>query len=155
MINSVILIGNIAKDIELKYLNNGMPIVNAYFANNKRYTDANGNRQEKAMFIEIKFFGKLAEVASQYLRKGSKIAINGELSFEQWTNQQGQMNSRHSIIVNSFDFLDPNTAPKAPQQQRQGGMVTANDLARQVKAKREAENYNVEADGDSSDEVPF
>ena len=67
---------------------------------------SNGEKKEEVCFVDITFFGRSAEVANQYLRKGSKILVEGRLSFDQWTDQNGQKRSKHSVIVETMQMLD-------------------------------------------------
>lgn len=106
MYNKVILVGNLTRDIELRYSQNGSAIANTAIATSRRFT-VNGEKKEETCFVDITFFGRSGEVANQYLRKGSKILVEGRLHFEQWTDQQsGQKRSKHSVIVESMQMLD-------------------------------------------------
>lgn len=120
MFNKVILVGNLTRDIELRYSQNGSAIGKTAIATSHKYT-SNGEKKEETCFIDITFFGRSAEVANQYLRKGSKILVEGRLQFEQWTDQQsGQKRSKHSVIVETMQMLDSresseqNTGSNAP-----------------------------------------
>ncbi len=126
MFNKVVIVGNLTRDIELRYTPSGAAIGKSAIAATHKFT-INGEKKEDACFIDISFFGKGAEIANQYLRKGSKLLIEGRLKFEQWTDQNGQNRSKHSITVESMEMLgDANNigqgyrqvAPKKPQQQK-------------------------------------
>ncbi|MEN8147592.1 MAG: single-stranded DNA-binding protein [Campylobacterota bacterium] len=140
MYNRVILAGNLTRDIELRYSQSGMAIAKTAIATSRKFT-SNGEKKEEVMFIDITFFGRSAEVANQYLRKGSKILVEGRLQFDQWVDQNGGKRSKHAITVDSMQMLDSKgdnqnsggaqgsyTAPQqqqsqdgynAPQQQQQ------------------------------------
>ena len=134
MFNKVILVGNLTRDIELRYSQSGTGIAKTAIATSRKFT-SNGEKKEEVCFVDITFFGRSAEVANQYLRKGSKILVEGRLSFEQWVDQNGQKRSKHSVIVETMQMLDSkgeNTgggynapaqggqpAYQAPQQQNQ------------------------------------
>ncbi len=106
MYNKVILVGNLTRDIELRYSQNGSAIAKTAIATSRRFT-MNGEKKEETCFVDITFFGRSGEVANQYLRKGSKILVEGRLSFEQWVDQQsGQKRSKHSVIVETMQMLD-------------------------------------------------
>ena len=77
--NSLHLIGNLTRDIEIRYTKNGSPISSCGIAVNKKWKTQDGIEKEKTMFIDITFFNKQAEIANRYLRNGSKVAIIGEL----------------------------------------------------------------------------
>ena len=85
MFNKVVLVGNLTRDIELRYTTSGVAIGNSSIAVTRKIT-SNGERRDETSFIDISFFGKSAEIANQYLNKGSKLLIEGRLKFDQWTD---------------------------------------------------------------------
>jgi single-strand DNA-binding protein len=105
MYNKVILVGNLTRDIELRYSQGGMGISKTALATSRKFT-VNGEKKEEICFVDITFFGRSAEVANQYLRKGSKILVEGRLNFEQWVDQNGQKRSKHSVTVETMQMLD-------------------------------------------------
>ena len=105
MFNKIILVGNLTRDIELRYSQGGSAIAKSAIATSRKFT-SNGEKKEEVCFVDITFFGRSGEVANQYLRKGSKILVEGRLQFEQWTDQNGQKRSKHSVIVESMQMLD-------------------------------------------------
>lgn len=118
MYNKVILVGNLTRDIELRYSQGGAAIAKSALATSRKFT-VNGEKKEETCFVYITFFGRSGEVANQYLRKGSKILIEGRLSFEQWVDQaSGQKRSKHSVIVESMQMLDSKGEGGIPVEQR-------------------------------------
>jgi len=119
MFNKVILVGNLTRDIELRYSQSGTGIAKTAIATSRKFT-SNGEKKEEVCFVDITFFGRSAEIANQYLRKGSKILVEGRLNFEQWTDQNGQKRSKHSVIVETMQMLDSKgdtgTSAYPPQQ---------------------------------------
>ena len=106
MYNKVILVGNLTRDIELRYAQSGSAIAKTAIATSRKFT-LNGEKKEETCFVDITFFGRSGEVANQYLRKGSKILVEGRLQFEQWVDQtSGQKRSKHSVIVETMQMLD-------------------------------------------------
>jgi single-strand DNA-binding protein len=105
MYNKVILVGNLTRDIELRYSQGGMGIAKTAIATSRKFT-VNGEKKEEVCFVDITFFGRSAEVSNQYLRKGSKILVEGRLNFEQWVDQNGQKRSKHSVTVETMQMLD-------------------------------------------------
>ena len=105
MFNKIILVGNLTRDIELRYSQGGLGIAKTAIATSRKFT-SNGEKKEEVCFVDITFFGRSAEVANQYLRKGSKILVEGRLQFEQWVDQNGQKRSKHSVIVETMQMLD-------------------------------------------------
>ncbi len=113
MFNKVILIGNLTRDVELRYSGNGSAIAKFGLAVNRTWKDrSSGERREEVCYIDINIFGRSAEIANQHLSKGRRVLIEGRLVFEQWQDQNGQKRSRHSVSAESFQFLD----------MREGGM---------------------------------
>jgi single-strand DNA-binding protein len=105
MFNKIILVGNLTRDIELRYSQSGLGIAKTAIATSRKFT-SNGEKKEEVCFVDITFFGRSAEVANQYLRRGSKILVEGRLNFEQWVDQNGQKRSKHSVIVETMQMLD-------------------------------------------------
>ena len=124
MFNKTVLVGNLTRDVELRYASNGNAIGNSAIAVSRKYTNNNGAQVEEVMFIDITFFGKIAEVANQYLRKGSKLLVEGRLKFDQWTDNNGKNRSKHTVVIENMEMLG------SPQnQQQQGGNAGANGYA--------------------------
>ena len=105
MFNKIILVGNLTRDIELRYAQSGTAIAKTAIATSRKFT-ANGEKKEEVCFVDITFFGRSGEIANQYLRKGSKILVEGRLQFEQWVDQNGQKRSKHSVIAETMQMLD-------------------------------------------------
>ncbi len=106
MYNRVILVGNLTRDVEIRYSPSGSAIGKVGIATNRKFKSASGEQREEVMFIDLTFFGRTAEIANQYLRKGSKVLVEGRLVLEQWTAQDGTKRSRHSITVEILQMLD-------------------------------------------------
>jgi single-strand DNA-binding protein len=106
MYNRVILVGNLTRDMEIRYTQSGSAIGKVGIATNRRYKAQSGEQKEEVMFIDLTFFGRTAEIANQYLRKGSKVLVEGRLVLEQWTAQDGTKRSRHSVTVENMQMLD-------------------------------------------------
>lgn len=106
MYNKVIIVGNLTRDVDLRYLPSGSAVATLGLASNRRYNKQDGSKGEEVCFVDVKLFGRSAEVANQYLKRGSKILIEGRLSFESWTDQSGQKRSKHSVIAESMQMLD-------------------------------------------------
>ena len=117
MFNKVILVGNLTRDIEVRYTSSGMAIGKTGIATNRRFKAQSGEQKDEVMFIDLTFFGRTAEVANQYLRKGSKVLVEGRLILEQWVAQDGTKRSRHSVTVETMQMLDS----KSDSQEYGGG----------------------------------
>jgi len=114
MYNRIILLGNLTRDIDLRYTTSGTAIGKVGIATNRRFKNAQGEMQDETMFIDLTFFGRTAEIANQYLRKGSKILVEGRLVLEQWTAQDGTRRSKHSVSVENMQMLDSRQESQQP-----------------------------------------
>ena len=104
-LNKVMLIGNLGRDPEMRYTANGSAIATFSIAINRTYTDREGQRQESTEWVRIVCFDRRAEVAGQYLQKGSQIFVEGRLQTRSWEDQQGQTRYMTEVVANSFEFL--------------------------------------------------
>ncbi len=103
-VNKVILVGNLGKDPETRRLNSGDPVVNLSIATSENWKDkASGERKEKTEWHKVVIFNEnLARVAEQYLRKGSKVYIEGQLQTRKWTDQSGQEKYTTEVVLQRF-----------------------------------------------------
>ncbi len=106
MYNKMIMIGNLTKDIDLKYFPNGDAFAVSSVASTYKYKSTTGEQKDEVCFIDFKVYGKDAENANKFLKKGSKVLLEGRLVFEQWTANDGSTRSRHILRVDTMKFLD-------------------------------------------------
>ena len=103
-INKVILIGNLGAKPEVKYASNGNAISNLSVATSESWTDkSTGQKQERTEWHRVSLFGKLAEIAGQYLDKGSKVYVEGKLQTRKWQDQNGQDRYTTEVVVSGFN----------------------------------------------------
>lgn len=102
-LNKVEIIGNLGGDPEVRYTANGGAVANITLATSETWKDAQGNRQEKTEWHRVVFFGKVAEIAGEYLRKGSQCYVCGKLQTRKWQDQGGQDRYTTEIVVDGFD----------------------------------------------------
>lgn len=121
MYNRVIMVGNLTRDIELRYITNGSAIAKSSIATSHKYKGANGEQKEEVCFLEFSVFGRSAEVVNQYLKKGSKVLLEGRLVFEQWTGSDGMNRNRHSLRVENFKFMDSRSDNNMNNSNTMGG----------------------------------
>ena len=105
-VNKVILIGNLGGDPEVRYTPNGAAVANVSLATNESWTDRSGERQERTEWHRLVLWSKLAEIAGQYLRKGSKVYVEGRLQTRSWDDQSGQKRYTTEVVVNDMQMLD-------------------------------------------------
>ena len=105
MFNKVILAGNLTRDVEVRFTASNLAIGSTGIATNRKFKSQTGEEKEEVLFLDITFFGRTAEIANQYLKKGSKILVDGRLKLDQWTDKTGQKRSKHSLVVESMKML--------------------------------------------------
>jgi single-strand DNA-binding protein len=103
--NKVFLMGNLTRDPQLSYTPNQTAVVDFGLATNRRWTGQDGTQREETCFVDCRAFGKQAETINKYLTKGRAVFVEGRLTFESWTAQDGSRRSKHRITVESFQFL--------------------------------------------------
>lgn len=102
-VNKVILIGNLARDAEVRAMQNGDKVANLTVATSESWRDkATGERKEKAEFHRVVIFGKLAEIAEKYTRKGSKVYVSGQLQTRKWTDKDGVEKYSTEVVLQGF-----------------------------------------------------
>ena len=104
-VNKVILIGNVGRDPEIRYMPSGDAMVNLSLATTDTWKDKTGEKQEKTEWHRVVIFGKTAEIAGQYLRKGSQIYIEGRLQTRKWTDKEGQEKYTTEIVADRMQML--------------------------------------------------
>ncbi|SEM97241.1 single-stranded DNA-binding protein [Halomonas caseinilytica] len=156
-INKVILIGNVGQDPEVRFTQAGTPVANIGLATSESWTDKNsGQKQEKTEWHRLILFRKLAEIAQQYVRKGSKLYVEGRLQTRKWQDQSGQDRYVTEIIVNDLQMLDsrqgqPQGSAQPQPQHSQSGYF---DQQRQYQ-QQQAAPPNPPGGDDFDDEIPF
>ena len=133
MLNKVILIGRLGKDPEVRYMPNGEAVCNFSVATSESWKDQNGQRQERTEWHNITMYRKLAEIAGQYLKKGSQVYLEGKIQSQKYTDKNGAERTVYDIIANEMKMLGGNT--QAPAQNQQPAQAQTQD--------------------DISDDVPF
>ena len=161
MYNKTIVIGNLTRDIELKYLSNNTALAKGAIATSHKYKMQNGEQKEEVCFLDFTIFGRVAEVANQYLHKGSKVMLEGRLQFDQWTdNTTGVKRSKHSLMVSEMKMLGGdrqdtgNTNPSQVQKkiQRPNNQHDRNRTQQQIHGSIESNIPVIDID---NDEIPF
>jgi single-strand DNA-binding protein len=104
--NRVILMGNLTRDPEIKYLPSQTVVCDFSLAVNRKWKNADGNEQEEVLFIDCTAFGRTGQTIGESLTKGRPIHIEGRLKFEQWEQEDGQRRSKIRVVVEQFRFVD-------------------------------------------------
>lgn len=129
--NKVILIGNLTKNIDLKYLTTGVAVGESSMAINQVYKKQDGTKVQDTCFIDIVMYGRSAEISNQYLKKGSKLCIEGKLNFQQWSDQHGNKRSKHIVSVEKVEFLDTKSDDNVQQTPQDTNMQQNQTLTKE------------------------
>lgn len=116
-VNKVILIGNLGKDPETRYMSNGDAVTNITLATTDTWKDKNGEKQEKTEWHRVTFYRKLAEIAGEYLKKGRPVYIEGRLETRKWTDKDGVERYTTDIIANDMKMLGNRSAGSAAESE--------------------------------------
>jgi single-strand DNA-binding protein len=120
--NKVLLLGNLTRDPQLSYTPNQTAVVDFGVATNRRWTGQDGSQREETCFVDCRAFGRMAENINKFFKKGRPIFLEGRLTFDSWTAQDGSKKSKLRFTVENFTFLPgtggPGAAPGAeyPEQ---------------------------------------
>ena len=101
-LNYCSFIGNLGKDVDLRYTSDGKPIANFSIAVGESWKDKSGQKQEKTTWVNIVIFGSLAAIAGEYLKKGSKVFISGKMQVRQWDDNSGNKRYSTEVVISQF-----------------------------------------------------
>lgn len=121
-VNKAVILGNVGNDPELRYMSNGKAVANFTVATSEQWKDQQGQKQERTEWHRMVAYDKLAEIIGQYVKKGSKLYLEGKLQTRKWQDQQGQDRYTTEIIVSEMQMLDGKPqqgGQQSPQGQQQ------------------------------------
>ncbi len=127
-LNKVLLIGNLTRDPELRYIPSGSAVADLGLATNFRYTTQDGERKEEVCFIDIVVWGKTAENCANYLSKGRPVFIEGRLQFDSWETADGQKRSKLKVRADKVQFLGGRREDGAPGAEGMSGAEADDDI---------------------------
>ena len=104
-LNKTFLIGNLTRDVDLKYTSSGKPVANFGLAVNRTYTNPDGEKVDDVCFVDIVAWDRLAEVCGEYLTKGRPVFIEGRLQMDSWESEDGQKRSKLKVVAQNIQFL--------------------------------------------------
>ena len=104
-LNKTFLIGNLTRDVDMKYTPSGKAVANFGLAINRTYTDANGEKVEDTCFVDIVAWDRLAEVCGDYLSKGRPVFVEGRLQMDSWETEDGQRKTKLKVVAQNVQFL--------------------------------------------------
>jgi single-strand DNA-binding protein len=161
-VNKVILVGNLGRDPEIRYMPSGEPVANLTIATSSKYKNKSGEMVEETEWHRVTFFGKLAEIVGQYLKKGRSVYVEGRIKTRKYTDKDGIEKYATDIIANEMQMLggregmgDPSgddggyeSAPRRPASAPRP--AAAAPAARQAPPPRPASGFD-----DMDDDIPF
>jgi single-strand DNA-binding protein len=150
-VNKVILIGNLGKDPEVRYLPSGDAVANISIATTETWKDKGGEKQEKTEWHRVSMFSKLAEIAGEYLKKGSQVYVEGSLRTRKWQDKDGQDRYSTDIRGDVMQMLGRREGGGAPREDHapRGGEAKAGAEAKPAQ-KKPAGKFD-----DMEDDIPF
>src|SRR6201996_2920405 len=160
-VNKVILVGNLGKDPEVRSTQDGSKIVNLTLATSETWNDrASGERKEKTEWHRVVVFNdRVGDVAERFLRKGSKIYVEGSLQTRKWTDQQGQERYSTEVVIGRFKgeltMLDTRGGGEGASSESGGGYRERAPARAAAGASRGGPSWDAPKGGDLDDEIPF
>ena len=149
-VNKVILVGNLGADPETKYLPSGDAVTNIRLATTDRWKDkASGEMKEATEWHRIAFFGRLAEVAGEYLKKGSQVYVEGRIRTRKWQDKEGQDRYSTEIVADAMQMLGSRSGAGEPRAESSFGSAKPAEKAAAT-AKKPAGKFD-----DMEDDIPF
>ena len=141
--NKILLLGNLTRDPQLSYTPNQTAVVDFGLAVNRRWTGQDGSAREETCFVDCRAFGKQAETINKYLTKGRQVFVEGRLTFDSWTAQDGTKRSKHRVTVETFQFIGSG----------QSGAVQSGSDQQAVPDSHN--DVDVNSQKNSNDDIPF
>ncbi len=153
-VNKVILIGNLGRDPETRYMPDGGAITNISVATTDKWKDKAGEMQEKTEWHRVAFFGKLAEIAGEYLKKGSQVYVEGRLQTRKWQDKEGQDKYTTEVVANVMQMLGSRQGQGGGDREAGGERAERPQGAQGAAAKPAAKAGGGKFD-DFEDDIPF
>lgn len=149
-VNKVILIGRLGQDPDVRYMPNGQAVANVTIATSETWKDKNtGEQQEQTEWHRVVFFRRLAEVVGEYLKKGSRIYVEGRLQTRKWQDNQGQERYTTEIIANEMQMLDTRDSSNSASGKNDNGSAQPAEM-------NMGDQFDMAATGNSEiDDIPF
>ena len=160
-VNKVILVGNLGKDPEVRYLPSGDPVANVTIATSSKYKSKTGEMVEETEWHRVTFFGKLAEIVGQYLKKGRSVYVEGRIKTRKYTDKDGVEKYATDIIANEMQMLGSREGMGEPSGGDEGGgggysrPAPASRPAATAAAAQQAQAKPSSGFDDMDDDIPF
>ena len=146
-VNKVILVGNLGRDPEVRYTTDNTAIANVSLATTDIWKDKSGAKQERTEWHRVVFFGKTAEIAAEYLKKGSQLYVEGSLRTRKWQDKEGQERTTTEIVVDKMQMLGSRSGMGEPPADRPSAAGSSGDQASKPTAPGRMDDFE--------DDIPF
>lgn len=158
-VNKVILVGNCGQDPEVRYMPSGGAVTNLSIATSESWKDKNtGDQQERTEWHRVVFFNRLAEIVEQYVKKGTKLYVEGSLRTRKWQGQDGQDRYTTEIVASEMQMLDSRGTQGGYEQQSGASMAPPppqQSSSQQSPQSNQSSGQTQNADWDVGDDIPF
>jgi single-strand DNA-binding protein len=155
-VNKVILVGNLGRDPEVRYSPNGQAVANVTLATSESWKDkTSGEKQERTEWHRVVFFGRLAEIAGEYLKKGAQIYVEGRLQTRKWQDKDGHDRYTTEIVANDMQMLGSRNGAGVPSENFNQDQPPADVASAGPRDAKKAGSKNTAVAGDFDDDIPF
>jgi single-strand DNA-binding protein len=155
-VNKVILVGTLGKDPETRYMPSGSAVTNMRIATNEQWKDKQtGEQQERTEWHSIAMFGRLAEIAAEYLRKGQQVYIEGKLRTRKWQDKEGKDRYTTEIVADEMQMLGGKGGGASAGERAPAGAAAGGGSGGSSGGGRAAVNDSGAPPGDFDDDIPF
>ena len=152
-VNKVILVGNLGKDPEVRYMPSGGAVANATLATSESWKDKqSGETQERTEWHNLTFYGKVAEIAGEYLKKGSQIYVEGSIRTEKWQDKEGKDRFTTKIIVSEMQMLGSRGGAGSPSSENSRSSAPNNSETSQTRSSSASASTKSDQ---FDDDIPF
>jgi single-strand DNA-binding protein len=154
-VNKVMLVGRLGRDPETRYTSGGQAVANFSVATDESYKDRNGERQKRTEWHKIVVWGKQAEIAQQYLKKGSLVFIEGRIQSREWQDKEGQKRTSFEIIANNFRMLGGRGEGMAASAGAGSGATTSNSRSDDFEHAMPTDEFSAPGPDINDEDIPF
>lgn len=152
--NKVILLGNLTRDVDVRFSQGGLAIGKFGMAINRQSTTKEGEKRESTCFVDLTAFGRQAEVLQQYVGKGSPLFVEGRLEYSTWETQEGNKRSKLEVIVENFQFVGGRSESSGGRAESSGGRGARAGAQRSGDGQQQGDGAEASGDVDYGD-IPF
>ena len=154
-LNKVLLIGNLTRDPELRYIPSGTAVANFSLATNRVYMTSSGEKKQETCFVRVVVWGRIAETCGEYLSKGSQVFVEGRLQYRTWDSPSGEKRNTLEVRAERVQFLSRSDKTGQPRQASKAAPTGVEDINLEAEPQESNGSGKVESGRPDSEEVPF